>query len=62
MVDSLAAKLKEPVDSFASITYDYSVNKVSENSMASKWNTMATTTFDRQINEFLTEIIDKGVA
>ena len=27
--------------------------------MASKWTTMAMTTFDRQINEFLTELSDK---
>ena len=30
--------------------------------MASKWTTMATTTFDRQINDFLTELIDKCYA
>ena len=59
---AFAAKLKELVDSFASIMYDYSVDKVSRNSMASKWTTMATTTFDLQINEFLTELSDKRVA
>ena len=30
--------------------------------MASKWITMAMTMFDRQINEFLTELIDKCAA
>ena len=54
--------MKELVDSFASITYDCSVDKVSGKSMASKWTTMAMTTFDHQINEFLTELIDKHAA
>ena len=58
---AFATKLKELVVSFASIMYDYSVDKVSGKSMASKWTTMATTTFDRQINEFLTELSDKRV-
>ena len=44
------------------VLYDYSIDKVSGKSMASKWNTMATTTFDRQINEFLTELSDKRAA
>ena len=57
-----AAKLKELCISFASITYDCSVDKVSGKSMASKWTTMATTTSDRQINEFLTELSDKRAA
>ena len=59
---AFAAKLKELVDSFASIMYDCSIDKVFRKSMASKWNTMATTMFDRQINEFLTDLIDKRVA
>ena len=59
---AFAAKLKELVVSFASITYDYPVDKVFGNSMASKWTTMATTTFDHQINEFLTELSEKHAA
>ena len=59
---AFAVKLKELVVSFASIMYDYYVDKVFGKSMASKWTTMATTTFDRQINEFLTELSDKRVA
>ena len=58
---AFVAKLKELVDSFASITYDCFVDKVSENSMASKWTTMAMTMIDRQINELLTELSDKHV-
>ena len=59
---AFAAKLKELVVSFASITLHCSVDKVSGKSMASKWTTMAMTTFDHQINEFLTELIDKRAA
>ena len=58
---AFVAKLKELVASFAFITYDCSVDKVSTKSMASKWTTMAMTMFDRQINELLTELIDKRV-
>ena len=58
---AFVAKLKELVDSFASIMYECSVDKVSRKSMASKWTTMVMTTFDHQINEFLTELIDKRV-